>query len=119
MQIELSLLVLRCRDVEATRRFYEKLGLVFTEERHGTGPRHYVWQEDGFVLELYRSTAGQPPDNVRLGFSTPLLADVSGTLLHDPEVTVLKPPYTTADRLSMLVQDPDGRKVEVGQPLHY
>ncbi len=104
--------------MEVTRRFYEKLGLVFTEERHGTGPRHYVWEKDGFVFELYPTTAGQPPDNIRLGFSTPLLPDVSGTLRHDPEVIVLKPPYATADRLLMLLQDPDGRKVEVSQPLH-
>jgi hypothetical protein len=67
---------------------------------------------------LYQATAGQPPDNVRLGFSTPLLADVSGAILHDPEVTLLKPPYTTADCLVLLLQDPDGRKVEISQRLH-
>jgi lactoylglutathione lyase len=118
MTLDLNLLVLRCRDVELTRRFYEKLGFVFTEERHGTGPHHFAWAKNGFVLELYPTPQGQPPDNVRLGFSTPLLADVSGTIRHDPEVTVLKPPDTTADRLVMLLQDPDGRKVEVSQQLH-
>jgi hypothetical protein len=94
------------------------LGLVFAEERHGTGPRHYAWAKDGFVLELYPASAGQPPDNVRLGFSTAVLADVSGAIRHDPEVTMLKPPYTTVDRLVLLLQDPDGRKVEVSQRLH-
>jgi hypothetical protein len=94
------------------------LGIVFTEERHGTGPRHYAWEKDELVLELYPIKEGQPPDNVRLGFSTSLLADVSGALRHDPEVTVLKPPCTTADRLVLLLQDPDGRIVEVSQRLH-
>jgi catechol 2,3-dioxygenase-like lactoylglutathione lyase family enzyme len=118
MPLDLNLLVLRCRDVEVTRRFYEKLGLGFTEERHGAGPRHYAWEKDGVVLELYPTTAGQSPDNIRLGFSTPLLADVFGAIRHDAEVTVLKPPYTTADRLIVLLQDPDGRKVEISQQLH-
>jgi catechol 2,3-dioxygenase-like lactoylglutathione lyase family enzyme len=119
MPLDLNLLVLRCRDVELTRRFYAKLGLVFAEEQHGTGPRHYAWEKDRFVLELYQATAGQPPDNVRLGFSTPSLADVSGAIRHDPEVTMLKPPHTTVDRLALLLQDPDGRKVEVSQQLHH
>ena len=118
MPLDLNLLVLRCRDVELTRHFYEKLGLIFAEERHGSGPRHYAWEKDGFVLELYQATAGQLPDNVRLGFSTPVLADVSGAIRHNPEVTMLKPPYATADRLVLLLQDPDGRKVEVSQPVH-
>ena len=118
MELELNLLVLRCRDIELTRRFYEHLGFVFTEERHGAGPRHYACEKGGFVLELYPASQGHPPDNVRLGFSTPLLADVSGAVRQNPEVTVLKPPYATADRLVLLLQDPDGRKVEVSQPLH-
>jgi hypothetical protein len=118
MPLNLNLLVLRCRDVELTRRFYEKLGFVFTEECHGSGPRHYASESGPFVLELYPCTAAQPPDNVRLGFSTPLLANVSGDIRHDLEMTVLKPPYTAGDRLLMLLQDPDGRKVEVSQALH-
>jgi lactoylglutathione lyase len=118
MPLDLNCLVLRCLDVELTRRFYEKLGIVFTEERHGNGPRHYAWEKDGFVLELYPTTHGQPPDNVGLGFSTGLLADVSSAVRHDREVTVVKSPFTTADRLILLLQDPDGRRVEVSQPLH-
>ena len=118
MKLAVNLLVLRCKDAQRTRRFYEQLGLVFVEEKHGSGPQHYAWQCDGFVLELYPATETQPSDNVRIGFSTPLLADLSGNLLHNSDVNVLKPPYATADRLVMLLQDPDGRKVEVSQPLH-
>jgi catechol 2,3-dioxygenase-like lactoylglutathione lyase family enzyme len=113
-----SLLVLRCKDVEATRRFYERVGLVFVREKHGAGPEHYAWANAGFVLELYPTAQNQAPDNVRLGFSTPLLADLAGNLRHDSEVTVLRPPSPTADRLVMLLQDPDGRKVEISQILH-
>jgi catechol 2,3-dioxygenase-like lactoylglutathione lyase family enzyme len=118
MKLTVNLLVLRCKDIELTRRFYEQLGLVFAQEKHGSGPKHYASESDGFVLELYPAAEGQPPDNVRIGFSIPLLADLSGDLRHNSDVSILKQPYATADRLVMLLQDPDGRKVEVSQPLH-
>lgn len=38
----LGLLVLRTSQVEAVRAFYAALGVSFTEERHGEGPRHYT-----------------------------------------------------------------------------
>jgi lactoylglutathione lyase len=118
MGIAVNLLVLRCKDVEATRRFYEQLGAVFTKEKHGAGPEHYAWENAGFVMELYPTRKDQLPDGVRLGFATSLLADVSGPVLHSPGIKVLKPPYATADRLIMLLEDPDGRKVEISQQLH-
>jgi hypothetical protein len=118
MPLDLNLLVLRCRDVELTRLFYQKLGFVFTEECHGPGPRHYASENGLFVLELYPCTTARPPDNVRLGFSTSFLADIFGDIRQYPEMTVLKPPHGRADRLVMVLQDPDSRKVEVSQALH-
>src|SRR5262245_23679301 len=118
MKLTVNLLVLRCKDIEVTWRFYERLGLAFVEEKHGTGSQHYASKSDGFVLELYPAAEGQAPDNVRIGFSTPFLADLSGDLRYCSDVNILKQPYATADRLMMLLQDPDGRKVEVSQPLH-
>jgi lactoylglutathione lyase len=118
MKLTVNLLVLRCKDVEVTRGFYEQLGLTFVEEKHGAGPQHYASERGGFVLELYPAAEGQTPDNVRIGFSTPSLADLSGNLRHGLDVNILKQPYTVADRLVMLLQDPDGRKVEVSQPLY-
>lgn len=67
--MNLNLLVLRCRDIEATRTFYTQLGLTFTREQHGNGPVHYSTYLDGLLLELYPTNA--EPDNVRLGFSVP------------------------------------------------
>ena len=118
MKLAVNLLVLHCKDIEVTRRFYEQLGLAFVEEKHGSGPRHYVSESGGFVLELYPAAKGQTPDNVRIGFSTPFLADLSGKLRHSSDMNIVKQPYATADRLVMLLQDPDGRKVELSQPLH-
>ena len=58
MKLAVNLLVLRCKDIEVTRRFYEQLGLSFVEEKHGTRPQHYAWESGGFVLELYPAAEG-------------------------------------------------------------
>jgi catechol 2,3-dioxygenase-like lactoylglutathione lyase family enzyme len=116
MKIAVNLLVLRCKDMELTRRFYEQLGLLFAEEKHGTGSPHYAWESGGLVLELYPATEGQQPDQVRIGFSTPALAALADNLRDRPDVKVLKV-YVRAGRHFMLLQDPDGRKVEVTQSL--
>src|SRR5260370_25202440 len=106
MDLAVSLLVLRCKDVEATRRFYERLGLIFTKEKHSAGPEHYVWESAGFVLELYPSSENQPADCVRLGFSTSLLTDLAGHLRPFSCGTVPKPTYATADPLRPLLHYP-------------
>jgi hypothetical protein len=118
IKLAFSLLVLRCKDIETPRRFYEQLGLVFSKEKHGAGPEHYVWENVGQVLELYPTAENQSPDHMRLGFSTPSLSDLAGNIRRGVGVTVLKPPYAIADRLLMVVEDPDGRKVELSQVLH-
>lgn len=93
--MHLNLLVLRCRDIEATRTFYTQLGLTFIREQHGNGPVHYSTYLGGLLLELY-PTNGEP-DNVRLGVS------VSSTLLAQFNTHTQDPPQGC--------RDPDGRFV--------
>lgn len=83
-----SLLVLRCKDVEKTKKFYENepLNLVFTQEQHGTGPIHYSTKMGIFVLELYPAIVS---DNTRLG-------------IKKEEAGINK-----------VLIDPDGRKIEL------
>ncbi len=69
MKTTLSLLVLRCSDVLASKRFYEALGMEFTPEQHGSGPVHWSCQPGELVLELYPA-GGKPPSLERLGFTT-------------------------------------------------
>jgi catechol 2,3-dioxygenase-like lactoylglutathione lyase family enzyme len=61
----ITLIVLRCADVERAREFYETLGLTLVAEQHGAGPRHYSTTIGRTVLELYpRLRAGnrhKPP----------------------------------------------------------
>ncbi len=87
----LGLLVLRCDDLERTRAFYDALGLTFTPEQHGAGPRHFSAKLGSLVLELYPASAAHRPETgLRLGLS------ISGA---------------TAGQLV----DPDGRIVELSQ----
>ena len=60
--------VLRARDVTATRAFYESMGLRFVEEQHGTGPRHAAADCGEWVLEIYPATANAPTATTELIF---------------------------------------------------
>jgi len=49
-----NILVLRCLDLDTSRRFYEALGLTFTEEQHGKGSIHYACEFGGWCLNSIR-----------------------------------------------------------------
>jgi hypothetical protein len=58
--IRATLLVLYSPRLEECRRFYGDLGLCFTAEQHGQGPRHYAAVlADGLVVELYPARPGR------------------------------------------------------------
>jgi hypothetical protein len=75
--------VLRCADLDATRIFYEALGLEFMEERHGRGPRHLSTRLGEAVLELYPATDRFPVDGASVGIVTD--GPVPGGPLTDPD----------------------------------
>lgn len=108
MATTLSLLVIRCSDVLASKRFYEALGLEFEAEQHGTGPAHWSCHVGEVVLELYPAE-GRPPAVGRLGFTiddlakTLVAARAAGGRVVEESVT--------AERA--VVVAPDGRRVEL------
>ena len=97
MNPSLSLLVLRCRDIEVSKSFYEKLGIRFSKEKHGTGPEHFAAEFDGFVFELYPLKQGLQIDHSRMGFSFENQPTSFG---------ISKSNHT-------IIQNPDGRKIEI------
>lgn len=115
MKSSLNLLVLRCRNIDVSKIFYEKLGFLFEEERHGKGPRHFAAEMNEIVFELYPLAEGETVDRSRLGFTmeVPDLAQ----LLQTKEIDVVSS-YNFNNRLVFVVQDPDARKIELcqGQP---
>jgi catechol 2,3-dioxygenase-like lactoylglutathione lyase family enzyme len=87
--VKLNLLVIRCRDIHASKAFYETLGIDFIEEQHGNSPIHYAANVDGTIFELYPLKTSEAADNIRLGFISPCITE------------------------TIIFTDPDGRKVEV------
>lgn len=107
----LNLLVLRCRDVEASRRFYESLGLRFSKHVHGAGPEHYAHEDERGVFELYPVAGNSAADETGLGFGFSNLDEVFGTLVasgHRPQ-----PPRQNPWGRTFVVRDPDDRRVEI------
>jgi lactoylglutathione lyase len=108
--IQLTLLVLRCRDLEASRGFYAALGLVLVPEQHGTGPGHYSCQLGTTVLELY--PASEPTSSVRLGVAVPDVAKVLEAIRATGGRVEREP---TTEPHTALVRDPDDNPVELSQ----
>ncbi|MFO0619076.1 MAG: VOC family protein [Polyangiaceae bacterium] len=105
MAHEIRLLVLRCADLEASRRFYEALGLDFQEERHGDGPRHLSATVGGAVVELYPADA-RGSSNVRWGLR---VDDLDAVLARLAALGIA----VRRDGEAHVVLDPDGSRVEL------
>jgi predicted enzyme related to lactoylglutathione lyase len=109
----LNLLVLRCRDTDAARAFYECFGMTFTKHAHGGGPEHSAHEDERGVFELYPAAADAPPDRTRLGFA---VEDLDGAAWRLGKAGFA--PAPAADLpwgRTFVVRDPDGRRVEVKQ----
>jgi catechol 2,3-dioxygenase-like lactoylglutathione lyase family enzyme len=114
---ELSLIVLRSSDAARTRRFYEALGLHFSVEQHEKGVLHYACDMGGLVLEIYPGKEAPHPDANAAG------ATMLGLRVADVErvyatVTAAgaksrRAPAETAFGRRAVVEDPDGRVVEL------
>ncbi|MGB7157853.1 MAG: VOC family protein [Tepidisphaeraceae bacterium] len=107
----LNLLVLRCRDVEASRAFYETFGLHFTRHAHGSGPEHFAYEDERGVIELYPATSQTPGDMTGLGFRVENLEESRRTLAAYAPGAIRENSWGR----SFVARDPDGRRVEVTQ----
>ncbi|GII93797.1 VOC family protein [Sinosporangium siamense] len=92
-----NLIVIYTHRLSECRKFYESLGLVFEEEQHGTGPRHFAAVlPGGMVFELYPAAApGRESGPVRLGFGSEVRA---------------RHGYAAGRHM---LRDPDGRTIEL------
>lgn len=104
--MKINLLVLRCKELQVSKQFYELLGFRFVKEQHGDGPVHYSSQDAGFVFELYPLGDGGSLDSSRLGFFLENLSHILPGL-------DLKGQYQFDGKQIYIVQDPDGRKIEL------
>jgi len=118
----LNLIILRTADLKQTAEFYQQLGLEFIEERHGAGPIHYACELNGLVLEIYPGKPGTAPDRkssgaTTLGFQVNSLEAMLEALKAKGGL-VLTPPQESQWGRRAVVQDPEGRAIELTEPLH-
>jgi len=110
----IHLIVIKTNDPASLSGFYTTLGFQFHYHRHGNGPFHYASVGTGVLLEIYPLPKGiTVADNTtRLGFTVASLDDIIKAL---PEDTVITAPASTEWGYSAIIQDPDGRKIELLQ----
>ncbi|HLD00154.1 MAG TPA: glyoxalase/bleomycin resistance/extradiol dioxygenase family protein [Candidatus Nanoarchaeia archaeon] len=107
--IKLSLIVLRSKDIDSLRIFYELLGFSFSQEQHGNGPIHYASTNREVVIELY-PTLKKNVDNTLIGFKVSNLE----ALLHGISAEYIpKPPSETSHGKAVFLRDPDGRLIRL------
>lgn len=80
-----TLIVLRCSNLIASKKFYETLGLSFTQEQHGHGPVHYSGTIEGMVLELYPASPDGRTSHVGLGFRLSKPLNAPAGIIRDPD----------------------------------
>jgi predicted enzyme related to lactoylglutathione lyase len=110
--LALGMVILETRDLEASKAFYESLGLMLHEEQHGRGPRHYAAMIGPLVFELYPCHGNDTPARARLGFETSALDRTLDTL-RAGSATIIREPHDSPWGRCALVQDPDGNRIQL------
>jgi len=104
--MKLNLLVLRCANIDDSRKFYEQFGLTLTKEKHGKGVEHYSCCIESVVFEIYPLVKGQLACNSRLGFRVQNIEQLITKIeIHSQ--------YEFNGKIIYIAVDPDGRKVEI------
>jgi lactoylglutathione lyase len=112
--MELKLIVVRTPDPAKLANFYAVFGLSFQHHRHGNGPWHYSAQIQQTVFEIYplSKTQSSADENLRLGFS---INDFDHTvdLMRTANTRFVTDPMETEWGIMAVIEDPDGRKIEL------
>jgi lactoylglutathione lyase len=109
----LNLIVIKTDNLQGQAEFYTALGIQFDYHKHGNGPYHYASVGDP-TLEIYplpKNTA-KPDDTTRLGLMVERL-DVLIADLKSRGITIVSEPAVTEWGYVAIVQDLDGRKIEL------
>ena len=95
--------------------FYARLGLQFSQHRHGSGAEHFAAELPGGVFEIYPLSAdGRSTLGTRIGFRVPSVDDALAALSDFPDA-VVTPARDFEWGRRAVVADPDGHRVELVQ----
>jgi len=115
--VELGALILFANQLEETVAFYRALGLPLEEDPHDEGPLHFACALGPTHFAVFQGGPGTPPPFRAAGGVTPGIAVPSlATALAAVEARgarVVEPPTEYPWGPRILVEDPDGRTVEV------
>jgi lactoylglutathione lyase len=112
--MDLTLLVIRSAIPEQLAKFYTLLGLTFDYHRHGNSPYHYSAPIGPTLLEIYplAKTQERADTMLRLGFTIASFDAVIEELVR-LETPFHQAPESTEWGVQAIVEDPEGRKVEL------
>jgi lactoylglutathione lyase len=120
---EISSLVLFASSVRATAAFYRALGLDLAEEDHGEGPVHFATELGPVHFAIYpagaagRAAERRSGGSVFPGFYVDSLDSVAEALGR-AGATMLTSHQEMPWGCRIVVEDPDGRAIEVNQRGH-
>ena len=115
--VQINLVVIRAADMERSARFYRLLGLDFTKHRHGKGPEHYASESGPVVFEIYpRQNEVEASSGLRIGFQVASV-DAAVMALEAMGAVIVSPAKDSAWGRRAVVDDPDGYRVELTEPL--
>lgn len=110
----MNIVVIRALDINASKKFYEQIGLTFKQHKHGKGAEHYASESPGFVFEIYPDS-GAPSSGARVGFAVSDVDSIIKTLREVGAKIVAEPNDSPWGRRAV-VRDPDGHCVELTAP---
>lgn len=102
----LNIIVIRVKDLEISKRFYETLGINFAYEQHLCAVLEWI------VFEIYPRSNNVDTSEIRLGFR---VASVDQTIeeLQAIETVIVSSPKDSQWGRRAVVIDPDGYKIEL------
>ena len=114
--MKINLVVLKTLLPDDLAKFYGQMGIKFENHRHGSGPLHYAAQLDGLVFEIYPlpKDKEKADDTLRLGFTVDNLDEIIERLRSSGGKVIKEPSMTEWGYVS-IVEDVDGRKIELKQ----
>jgi lactoylglutathione lyase len=120
---EMASLVLYANEPAATAAFYGALGLALDHEDHGEGPVHYATELGPVHFAIYPAGApGRAAERRSGGSSFPGFYVASLDRAAEALVEVGAPMLTGHQQMPwgcrIVVEDPDGRAIEINQRGH-
>jgi lactoylglutathione lyase len=120
---EIASLVLFAAEIDRTAEFYRAIGLEFEHEDHGEGPVHFAVELAGVHFAIYPTEqSGRAPARGAAGSSFPgfYVADLDEVTesLRRTGARVLTDHQQMPWGCRVVVEDPDGRAIEVNDREH-